>query len=163
MQKILVVSDTHGKLSNLREVIRKVRPVDRILDLGDVEGQEDEIRAMADCPVEFVCGNCDRTSREPWDRVLEIEGHRVLMTHGHHYSVGSTLERLKTAAAAEDADLVLFGHTHTPEKEEIDGRTFLNPGSISRPRQSGYRPSFAIVEIDDKGEFHTTINYLNHM
>ncbi len=163
MQKILVVSDSHGKLSNLREVIRKVRPVDRVLVLGDVEGQEGEIRAMADCPVEFVCGNCDRMSREPWDRVLDIEGHRVLMTHGHHYSVSRTLDRLKQAADAEDADLVLFGHTHTPEQVEIGGKTFLNPGSISRPRQEGYRPSFAVVEFDDRGEVHTTIHYLNHM
>jgi predicted phosphodiesterase len=43
-----------------------------------------------------------------------------------------------------DADLVFFGHTHRPWREDISGTLFLNPGSCARPR--GVTPaSFAIV------------------
>ena len=37
--KILVISDTHGKLYNLVDVLTKEGPIDMLLHLGDVEGQ----------------------------------------------------------------------------------------------------------------------------
>ena len=52
--KILVVSDTHGRDGNLREVLEKVKPVDMLVHCGDVEGSEDYIEAMAECPVHIV-------------------------------------------------------------------------------------------------------------
>ena len=40
MKKILLVSDSHGKLTNLREVLTRVKPVDMVLHMGDVGGEE---------------------------------------------------------------------------------------------------------------------------
>lgn len=41
--KILIVSDTHGRLENLERVIEMTKPIDALIHLGDVEGQEDYI------------------------------------------------------------------------------------------------------------------------
>jgi hypothetical protein len=36
----------------------------------------------------------------------------------------------------------------------------VNPGSLTFPRQEGRRPSYILMELDEKGEAHFTINYL---
>ncbi|MCD8077313.1 MAG: metallophosphoesterase [Lachnospiraceae bacterium] len=157
--KILVVSDTHGQLHHFQTVLKRVAPVDRILHLGDVEGDEEILRGTVGCPILFVAGNCDRLSREPWERVVELSGHRILMTHGHRYGVQRGLARLNASAEEAQADVVLYGHTHIPDLSYVGERAFLNPGSLSRPRQEGHRPSFAILEIDAKGQCHFSISY----
>lgn len=57
--KALIVSDTHGSHRNLERVIEKEQPLDLLIHLGDVEGGEDYIEAIADCPVHVVAGNND--------------------------------------------------------------------------------------------------------
>lgn len=42
--KILVVSDTHGRDTVLREVLKKVKPIDMLIHCGDSEGSEEYIR-----------------------------------------------------------------------------------------------------------------------
>ena len=158
--KILLVSDTHGKLANLRTLIRRVGKIDMLLHMGDVEGDESEILSFAGCPAEFVRGNCDLFSQLPSELVLAVAGHRIFMTHGHRYGVGYSLDDLAAAAKENQADVVCFGHTHVPEYGEIDGTIFINPGSLSRPRQEGHRPTYAILEIDRKGGLHVMQNEL---
>ena len=57
--KILIISDTHGAHRNFDRVIEKEQPLDMLIHLGDVEGDEDYIPAVADCPVHMVRGNND--------------------------------------------------------------------------------------------------------
>ena len=57
--KILIVSDTHGKHKNLKEILSREKEIDLMIHLGDVEGGEEEIIQMAGCPVEMVSGNND--------------------------------------------------------------------------------------------------------
>ena len=85
--KILVVSDTHRHAENFEKVYEKVKPVDAVLHLGDMEGQEDLIRSIADCPVYFVKGNCDLHTDEPLERELSLGGVKILMAHGHKYGI----------------------------------------------------------------------------
>ena len=158
--KILLISDTHGKLSNLRILMSRMHHVDLVLHMGDAEGDEGEIRAMLNCSVEFVKGNCDTFSREEDEKVLEIGAHRILMTHGHRRGVNWDLSGLEVQAKEVKADVVCFGHTHVPEQSEKDGTLFINPGSLSRPRQDGHRPSFAVLEIDGKEKCHVSLNTL---
>ena len=54
--KILIVSDTHRRDANLKEVLLKVSPIDKLIHLGDSEGSEDYIRQIANCPVHIVSG-----------------------------------------------------------------------------------------------------------
>ena len=63
--KALIVSDTHGSHRNLERVIEKEQPLDLLIHLGDVEGGEDYIEAIADCPVHVVAGNNDFFSELP--------------------------------------------------------------------------------------------------
>ena len=44
--KILIVSDTHGRLENLERVIEMTKPIDALIHLGDVEGQEDSVCSL---------------------------------------------------------------------------------------------------------------------
>ena len=64
---------------------------------------------------------------------------------------------LAVSAKKKGADIVMFGHTHVPLIKKIDDVTLINPGSITIPRQSGRRPSYAFMEIDRDGEAHFTI------
>ena len=52
--RVLLVSDSHGRNQNMEKVIRKVSPVDLLIHLGDLEGSEGYLEAIAPCPVEMV-------------------------------------------------------------------------------------------------------------
>lgn len=154
-----MVSDTHGRHKNLREVVGRVRP-DRMYHMGDGEGFEEKIRAIGGCPLEIVRGNCDFYSSLPNEIVLNVGRHVVMMTHGHVYSVNGGTKMLESAARKKGADVVLYGHTHCPEITYRDGLTIVNPGSITQPRQDGRRPSFVMMDVDSAGDLHFSLNYL---
>ena len=161
--KILVVSDTHGHEANLKKVIEKVGPVDTFIHLGDIEGHEDYIEALAGCPVHMVSGNNDFFSDLPREEEFQIGRYHIMITHGHYYGVSVRTDRLKEEALSRNIDIVMYGHTHRPEID-IDAKvTVLNPGSLSYPRQWGRKPSYLIMEIDREGEAHYTINYIERV
>ncbi len=156
--KVLIVSDTHRQNKNLLEVINKVSPIDLLIHLGDSEGSEELIAKAAGCPVEMVAGNNDFFSDLDREKEIIIGKYRVLLTHGHFYYVSVGIENIKTEAISRQFDIVMFGHTHRPLLEIEDNIIVLNPGSLSYPRQDGRTPTYAIMEIDNHGEAHFTIN-----
>ncbi|WP_099469970.1 YfcE family phosphodiesterase [Konateibacter massiliensis] len=156
--KVLIVSDTHRQNKNLFEVMKKVGPIDLLIHLGDSEGSELEIELEADCPVEMVAGNNDFFCDLEKEKAIQIGKYRVLLTHGHFYYVSVGTENIKTEARARQYDIVMFGHTHRPLLEIEDDIIVLNPGSLSYPRQERRVPTYAIMELDSKGEAHFTIN-----
>lgn len=158
--KILIVSDTHGKCENFEKVLSKVEPIDACIHCGDVEGSEDYIQALTDCPVYMVSGNNDFFSELDREMIVELCGHRIFITHGHYYGVSLDLGRIREEGAARQTDIVAFGHTHKPVVKEKNGITVINPGSLSYPRQEGRRPTYMILEFDKKGLPHFTINEL---
>ena len=158
--KILIVSDTHRRHHALETVLEKVKPIDMLIHLGDSEGYEDYIEALADCPVEIVAGNNDFFSRLDREKEIYIGKYKAFLTHGHYYYVSLNKESIIQEARSRGCDIVMFGHTHVPYLHQEDGITALNPGSISYPRQEGRRPSYIIMDIDKEGEAHYTINYL---
>ena len=158
--KILIVSDTHRRHHALETVLEKVKPIDMLIHLGDSEGYEDYIEALADCPVEIVAGNNDFFSRLDREKEIYIGKYKAFLTHGHYYYVSLNKESIIQEARSRGCDIVMFGHTHVPYLHQEDGITALNPGSISYPRQEGRRPSYIIMESDKEGEAHYTINYL---
>ncbi|OUN30563.1 MULTISPECIES: metallophosphoesterase family protein [unclassified Blautia] len=160
--KILIVSDTHGHERNLKKVIEKVGQTDLFIHLGDIEGHEDYIEALADCPVHMVSGNNDFFSDLPREEEFQLGRYRVLITHGHYYGVSVGTDRLKEEARSRNIDIVMYGHTHRPEIDIDDHVTVLNPGSLSYPRQWGRKPSYMLMEIDREGEAHYTINYIEN-
>ena len=162
--KILIVSDTHGRHRNLEEVLDREGPIDMLVHLGDVEGGEDYICALADCETHIIAGNNDFFSQLEREKEIMIGKYKVLLTHGHYYNVSTGPASLKQEAKERGFDIVMFGHTHRPyfdidksgEKELIT----LNPGSLSYPRQEGHRPSYMLMKIDDNGEARFEQHYL---
>lgn len=159
--KILIVSDTHKKHENLVQVLRKLKPIDMMIHLGDAEGYDDYIAELAGCPLEIVSGNNDFFSDLEREKELQIGKYKVLITHGHYYYVAMGIEDLKKEAVGRGMDVVMFGHIHRPVLDYSRGIVTLNPGSISYPRQEGRKPSYAVMELDEAGEAHFRIEYLN--
>ena len=141
MIRIGVLSDSHGMMNLLYDAVDEMKHCDVIVHLGDHAGDAKEISARTGKTTWIVSGNCDWFSDYDNGRILEYEGVRVYITHGHSESVKSGLTKLSLKAEALEAGLVLYGHTHKPCVEQ-DGRCmFINPGAIRDGR-------YAIVEID---------------
>ena len=114
--RILIVSDTHRRDENLKEVIRRTGPLDMLIHLGDAEGSEHAIATWVneDCDLEIILGNNDFFSCLDKEKELMIGRYRTLLTHGHYYNVSVGAEYLKQEARARGFDIVMFGHTHRP-------------------------------------------------
>ncbi len=142
--RIGVISDTHGVL--LPRVLELFAGVDHILHAGDI-GDEDvlsELRTIA--PVTAVAGNVDRfqlgdaglTAR------VTLSGARFFLTHiidRPRKPLSSVARELRR----EPADFVIFGHSHLPHDEQLDGVWFFNPASAG-PRRFDYPCSVGILE-----------------
>ena len=115
---------------------------------------------MVDCPIHMIAGNNDFLCGLPNEEEFRIGRYRVFITHGHAYLVNITEEHLQERARELGADIVMYGHTHCPCLAHQGAVTFLNPGSLSLPRQEGHRPSYMLMEIDREGEAHFHICYL---
>ena len=157
--KILLIGDTHGMDDLFVVIKRKESPFDMLLHVGDVEESK---RFYQRCGVQalFVRGNCDDYSDDPVERVVDVEGCRIYMTHGHCLDVDGTeasLRALCGAAVEKGADVVVFGHTHMPLNVVRDGVLILNPGSLAF-NAMGIGPSYMTLEIQKglpaKAEVH---------
>ena len=93
------------------------------------------------------------------DEIL-LEGHKIMVTHGHNYGVSMDLYGVSEEAAARGCEIVCFGHTHKPVVEKKNGVLVINPGSLSFPRQEGRRPSYAVMELYKGEEPEIEIRYL---
>lgn len=149
--RLLVVSDTHGRTKNLEKVLARVSPIDYLLHLGDVGIDTYAIERLVNCPCCFVAGNNDFFSSLPKERVVKICGQTIFMTHGHNYYVSSQKGLLCRVAAEQGATIALFGHTHIPYLEEMNGLMLANPGSISLPRQADHLPSYLLITLSGDG------------
>ena len=158
--RILIVSDTHGSLRNFDIVIEREKEIDLLLHLGDVEGDNDYMEAVMNCPVHIVGGNNDYFSGLPGEIELRIGKYKVFMTHGHGYYVSMDTRRLKQAARARGADIAMYGHTHRPDIDLEDGVKVINPGSLSYPRQSGRQATYIIMEVNTEGEVEFTLKHV---
>lgn len=145
MKKILVVSDSHTHIDNLQRAVHAAGDVDYVFHLGDHAsdmGRVNEVSAEVLC----VKGNTDLGDYPAYVAVT-IEGHRIVLTHGHLQRVKSSLLQLSLFAAEQEADVVLYGHTHVVDISYASGgRLLLNPGSIGLPKRGN--PSYLLLTID---------------
>lgn len=142
LKKILVISDTHKNISNAIDVISREKP-DYVLHLGDHADDADELKHIfPEADVIGVCGNCDWASfySAPLERMLDIDGVKILMCHGHTYSVKQGIGGYVAAATVKGAHIALFGHTHKPMLENNGNMIIMNPGTVS---------TYGIIEIKD--------------
>ena len=88
--KILIVSDTHGRDEKLEAAVAVEQPFDYLIHCGDVEGREFFIEALAECPCTIVAGNNDFFSDLPREDEIVLEGHKIMVTHGHNFRGGGS-------------------------------------------------------------------------
>lgn len=161
---VVIASDIHGSAHWTRRLLEscEAEQASQLLLLGDVlyHGPRNPLPAEYD-PKEVsrllnrwsdriiaVRGNCDS---EVDSMVLEfplvssailfLDGHRFLCTHGHVYGPDNP-------PPMGANDILLSGHTHLYTQDERDGRFFLNPGSVSLPKE---------------GRAHTYMVYRDHV
>jgi hypothetical protein len=151
--KIGVISDTHiaNKSEHIPGIILDVfKQMDMVMHAGDMVDLRviEELKSV--CPkVVAVAGNMDLEAvkkKYPVKELLEISGHRIGLMHGG----GSPLklvELLKEAFKNDNADIIVFGHSHKPMNEFIDGVLFFNPGSAT-DFTAEYN-SYGIIEINE--------------
>jgi putative phosphoesterase len=133
---LVVLSDTHGTDDPLLRgrTAEAVADADRVVHAGDLTTVA-VLRALADAaggPVHAVHGNADAPAvreRLPATRTLSYGGCRLVVTHTREG--GET--GLAMLGRAEDAALVVSGHTHRPRVAPGEP-TLLNPGSHAAPR-----------------------------
>ncbi|MBN1603810.1 MAG: metallophosphoesterase family protein [Chitinispirillaceae bacterium] len=153
--RLAVVSDTHSTPHpRAYELISGLHP-DAIIHAGDVGEFSviDNLSAIA--PVFAVRGNIDLASLSlPDTLLLEICSEtglvlRILILHVGIYGHKLRSEVFKMARAQE-ASLVVCGHSHIPFIGNDRGIAVFNPGSIG-PRRFGLPIVFGILQLDSSG------------
>jgi len=156
--KLLVISDSHGRLSALQEVAalcNRDKTFAGVIHLGDFERDARYIQKLIKQPVYSVCGNCDWGSRGDSDLVQMFDGVRILMTHGHAYRVKMYLLPLAYRAQEIEVRAALFGHTHAQFMGYEAGVLLLNPGALQNEK-------CAVLTIE-KGEISALLTSLEKL
>ncbi|MFW6023037.1 MAG: metallophosphoesterase family protein [Halanaerobiaceae bacterium] len=155
--KIGVISDTHipSKVKKIPEIVfEKFKNVDLIIHAGDIVNQSVLDKLDEYAPVKAVCGNVDTydlKNKLPERLRLELEGFKIGVIHGHNVR-GHLMNKL--SFVFPDADIIIFGHTHHPCNQLINGQLHFNPGSPT-DRRMQKKHSIGIIELSD--EIHSKI------
>ncbi len=150
--KIIVVSDSHGNVDELSRIVLMNGSADIVVFCGDGYRDIQSVRGMyPDKMYVAVKGNNDWYCNEPYLQEIKVCGKKIIITHGHTYGVKEGYYRIASYAHSVNADIALFGHTHS-QYLDYDGRVLLmNPGSI------GYKGEHGIIEIEDSGKITAKI------
>ena len=143
--KLLIFSDSHGAVAPMLDLTEQERP-DEILHLGDhLRDAETLSFAFPEIPVVMLPGNCDGWTRKPDRLLLEREGVKLLLAHGHQWRVKSGLALALNAARQEGADVLLYGHTHQAVCQREGELWVMNPGTVGGCRASA---SYGVLVIE---------------
>ena len=144
--RIGVISDTHGYFDP--RITTHFAGVEHIIHAGDIGDAAVLARLEALGPVTAVTGNVDwggpldrrygRTAR------LEFAGYTIYVTH-----IGGKPAALAARLPDPRPDVYIYGHSHIPSVEHLNGVLFLNPGAAGKPR-FGRRPSLALLELGNE-------------
>lgn len=130
--RILVLSDSHGNVAHMAQAVEREQPGE-IFHLGDHIRDAERLRRLyPDIPLQTVPGNCDYGCPDAPELLLEREGRRILLLHGHTRRVKESPLAAIYAAREYGADILLFGHTHQPLVDRSGPLWVMNPGSIGR-------------------------------
>ena len=162
--KLLVISDSHGRYERISELIATHKNIDALIFLGDGLSDLDRAGVYEEPFAVFsVKGNCDGISLfgravSPNESLLELDGYRFLIMHGHTRGVKHSMTNAVYAAIEADADVLLFGHTHEPVEKYIPADSeyslckplyLFNPGSLGASGDGwGY---FGLIDIRKNG------------
>ena len=157
MIKIGVISDTHipRRAKAMPDfVFEAFHGVDLILHAGDLLSEDVVTDLETIAPVYAVAGNNDSFGiYEKYGdrRIVESGGKRIGLTHG--YGHNKTFLNAYGEFLSDDVDCIVFGHSHVPYNEIMEGVLLFNPGS---PTDRRFQPKFSLgilyVDSSIKGE-----------
>ena len=151
MMRIGVKSDTHIPVTTDKlpaGLLDALGGCDLILHAGDLIDLNviNELKKVS--KVEAVRGNMDQQDTLENKKTLNIAGKKICLMHGYG-SPKKLTEILKKEFSDQKPDIIVFGHSHAPMNQCIDGVLFFNPGSPTDTVFAPYR-SYGIIEIDKK-------------
>lgn len=168
--KLMIASDIHGSAYYCRQMIEAYRreQADRLLLLGDIlyhgprndlpkdYNPKEVITMLNAMKQELLCvrGNCDtEVDQMVLDFpimaeycLLQLDEHTIFATHGHTWNP-------KNPPMLKDGDILLNGHTHVPANQDMGSYIYMNPGSVSIPKE-GAEHSYIVY---DHGFFFKTL------
>jgi putative phosphoesterase len=90
----------------------------------------------------------------PRELKLETADKKILVTHGspesieEHIYQDTPVKRLKTLAKTAKADLIIVGHSHEQFCTQVNGSSFVNPGSVGRPSDGKPQAAYAVLSFN---------------
>lgn len=153
--KIGIIADTHIPIKALsipEKVLKAFKNVDMVIHAGDLIDARTIKQLQKYCPnVKAVCGNMDEHDLKetlPEKQILKIGKYRVGVMHGWG-PPNSIIKVLKETFKKDKVDIIIFGHSHNPINEMVDGILFFNPGS---PTDTTFAPynSYGLIELNDE-------------
>jgi putative phosphoesterase len=145
---VVAIADTHlprGTRALPEAALERLRAADLILHAGDVVAATflEQLRALGP-PVEAVYGNMDEPRLRdtlPKEHVVEAAGARIGLVHVPGPKAG---REARLAARFPGCGAVVYGHTHIPQVERVEGVWILNPGSPTERRKA---PWHSLLEL----------------
>ena len=137
-QKILVLTDSHKRSQTIVDIIQLENP-DCLIFCGDLLKDLNSLNLKL--PIYKVRGNWDFYSQEESSKLVEIEGVKIYITHGHNENVKSGLKNLENIALLLKPNIICYGHTHIQNLIEKDGTTYLNSGLCEKGE-------YAIINVE---------------
>jgi putative phosphoesterase len=130
-------------------------------------------RELGQRSVDWTLAHTDRSSKDfmralPFDLRFAVGETAVHLVHGSPRKVNEYLFEDKPArlyerlAAAEEAGVLVFGHTHKPWIREYGGVLFVNCGSVGKPKDGDPRAAFAMLEADAGGRVRARIERVEY-
>ena len=160
--RIMFISDIHGIKTNLELIKRRYEELNctKLVDLGDlyyigprnIMKEDYDINYVKDFLMSFkdnlICvrGNCDsdvdiKVSDFPIINelgLISLEEKDIYITHGNIYNENNW---------QKDNSILIYGHLHIPFIKEKEGNYYINPGSISLPKDDN-GASYLVLEDD---------------
>lgn len=165
--KCLCFSDSHNFLHYMRKALNLHKDAEVVFFLGDGLSDLQELYPYYPDKAFFaVKGNCDLSVTAMGRAIKKTDsitllGKRIVFTHGDLYGVKYGTAGIRKLAMEENADIVLFGHTHesaeiyvpaeenTAEHECPVAKAFylFNPGSIGSSSAT-----YGIITLNEESE-----------
>ncbi len=150
LNTIVAFSDSHGNALP-KKLLNIIEENTHVFFLGDGIARLDSV--LMHKGLRMVKGNCDNVNIQD-EQIVEIDGVKILLTHGDKYHVKRDLTSLYMRANELNCTLVFYGHTHFASIDEYNGITFVCPGSTYIGH--GTPPSYAYAVISS-GKFSVKI------
>lgn len=155
MNKIIVLSDTHGDNKIINKILDE-NEYDYAIIAGDYTCDPSFINKR----FQFVVkGNNDFDNNKD-EIFFEIDGISFCLQHGHligSYPQLDDYNFMKKVLYEKNVDILIHGHTHISKIFEYEKGLVINPGSTTYPRGRS-KKSYAIIVIDNKNVSCDIIN-----